>query len=786
MHSFTSHQFALLSEWQGRKYERDSSTHQRVYQELKAAYDLTKQWADGVRAALFPEGSVTCRRRPTNQGQNFERYNWARIYPTRNAPQQLAYTVGIDANGYFVVKLDTVHLNDTDPVRKKYAELRGNYDSSSPIVAMMPAAEGIEKPLSEIIGWSVKEIGNFSPGYDVLANELGLTAISDDEIFRHFDGKAAFKSARATWSAEETVLFCRLARLIHEHDLDWWHIDRDVEVRFGRKELGRENATGVLGTVQGRTTRTLSIRHDLGELQKFTRVTLTEDLVMQLEAALTSSSAVLLDWGAPIQERAGYWPDQLSVETVEEDENELKESPLRGEATNCRPRNVIYYGPPGTGKTFEVRRIIEAEYQDVGADVDASEWRRRFIAENFSEVRWWEAIAGAIYDLQKPVRVAEIRNHQIIQALAAASRNNHVPATIHRMLASHAVVATHGETHSPIVFEKTENGAWKLGGDWNEACGEIIRLVDDLRRGPLAGSLVQRYKFVTFHQSYGYEEFVEGLRPVLAQGGEGSEISYHIKRGVFLQLCDAALAAPEHRFAIVIDEINRGNISKIFGELITLIEADKRQGMDQEISVILPYSGARFSVPANVDIIGTMNTADRSLALLDTALRRRFDFTPVYPDSRDEPGAPLHNLRVHAGGTTIEIPQMLATINERIEALYDRDHTIGHAYFSRLKSYDDELKRFEALSQIFRVNILPLLEEYFFEDWQKIRLVLGDNQKDVSAQFVIETGDAEDEYRRLFGPDPAIDAFAAKPRHALQPEAFANPSAYLGIYKIFC
>ena len=191
------------------------------------------------------------------------------------------------------------------------------------------------------------------------------------------------------------------------------------------------------------------------------------------------------------------------------------------------------------------------------------------------------------------------------------------------------------------------------------------------------------------------------------------------------------------------------NAYEVFGELITLIEPDKRDGAENAISVTLPYSGESFSVPPNVDIIGTMNTADRSLALLDTALRRRFDFVPVLPDTRDESGAPLFGLRVTRDDQTIDIPRMLSAINRRIEALYDRDHCIGHAYFTPLANVPDGDERLVALSQIFSNRIIPLLEEYFFEDWQKIRLVLADNQKPEVARFVIESQDHEADLARL-------------------------------------
>ncbi len=277
-----------------------------------------------------------------------------------------------------------------------------------------------------------------------------------------------------------------------------------------------------------------------------------------------------------------------------------------------------------------------------------------------------------------------------------------------------------------------------------------------------------RYRFVTFHQSYGYEEFVEGLRPVLNDKSGTGEVRYEIRAGVFKELCEQARNNRGQRFAMVIDEINRGNISKIFGELITLIEPDKREGAPNALEVTLPYSQKKFSVPANVDIIGTMNTADRSLALLDTALRRRFEFVPLLPDA-----SKLVKLTTDAG--VIDVPKMLERINERIEVLYDREHCIGHAYFIGLKD-------FAALKTAFQKKILPLLEEYFFEDWQKIRLVLGDNQKDEGFQFITKSGSHEQDLKTLFGNNDHSLNYVAKHRYRVQEDAFMKPAAYIGIY----
>jgi 5-methylcytosine-specific restriction protein B len=332
------------------------------------------------------------------------------------------------------------------------------------------------------------------------------------------------------------------------------------------------------------------------------------------------------------------------------------------------------------------------------------------------------------------------------------------------------------------VFDKTQESAWYIVEAKREQVADLESVLEVLKHGPQHSQVVRRFEFATFHQSYGYEEFVEGLRPLLGNGAETGDIQYEIRSGIFKNLCDKARLTPEKRFAMVIDEINRGNISKIFGELITLIEADKREGAENEITVTLPYSGESFSVPLNVDIIGTMNTADRSLALLDTALRRRFDFIPLMPDERNVPGAPLYGLQVTAASTVIDIPRMLGAINQRIEALYDRDHCIGHAYFTSLNEVPDGPDRMAALSHIFRNRILPLLEEYFFEDWEKIRLVLADNQKGEIEQFIKESYTHDDDLGRLFGNEHQLDSYSTKRRFQLQDSAFLNPAAYIGIY----
>lgn len=785
---FTSDHFKLLNKWKGQKRDESNPEQNRAYEELKKAYEVTEAWANEVKTKLFPTGVVRVRKRPTSQANSFLPYNWARIYPAAESPKELAYTVGIGADDGFVVKIDTVGLDEGAPVRRDYLALRGGYDNASPIVAMLPVSEGLGKSLAELVDWSIEAIRKFRVRYDEVVAKLDLgEKLSDEDLLKHFDGKPAFKTFRASWSAQDKARFCRLARAVHAAGLDWWHMGKGIQVRFGRKNPGSERAIGVLGVIRGTRTRKISWTRDVGAVPKLNREPLTDDLVAKIEAAFVAERETLDEWLVLETERPGLWPDQLRDDPTESDEeSDDEEPPMDADVTQAF--NRIYYGPPGTGKTYEVSKLLRRDYEQTMTSVSAAEWQSQFIADRIAPLKWWEAAVLALIDLGGKANVSQLLAHPFIDALATAKgRKDNLRQTIWTTLQERTVdestTVKQKLRFSPQVFDKSEESVWQLAGEWEEACADLVALLKEYRAGAQSSEILRHYSFVTFHQSYGYEEFVEGLRPVLDDGTESGAIKYEIRPGAFKDLCRKARLAPEQRFAMVIDEINRGNISKIFGELITLIEPDKREGAENTISVTLPYSGESLSVPPNVDIIGTMNTADRSLALLDTALRRRFDFVPVLPDARDEAGAPLFGLRVTLGGQVIDIPRMLSVINQRVEALYDRDHCIGHAYFTSLTQVPDGDERLVALSQVFSNRIVPLLEEYFFEDWQKIRLVLADNQKPEAARFVIESQDHEEDLARLFGSDHGLDTYATKQRYVVQDASFTNPEAYIGIYQ---
>ncbi|WBP84330.1 McrB family protein [Mycoplasmopsis edwardii] len=219
---------------------------------------------------------------------------------------------------------------------------------------------------------------------------------------------------------------------------------------------------------------------------------------------------------------------------------------------------------------------------------------------------------------------------------------------------------------------------------------------------------------ITFNQAYGYENFIEGLTAKTNKGAP----EYKIEPGIFKKINNKAIKDPNNNYVLIIDEINRGNISKIFGELITLVEESKR-GKDNKIK--LTHSGKEMYIPNNLYIIGTMNTADKSITSMDTAMRRRFKFIEKHPDYEILKNSKIKN---------IDLSKLLEIINKRIEAFSEKDQIIGHSYFIEIiNSNESEDVKFQKLVSVFENNIIPLLEEIFYGDYEKIMTILSNSDK---------------------------------------------------------
>jgi hypothetical protein len=422
---------------------------------------------------------------------------------------------------------------------------------------------------------------------------------------------------------------------------------------------------------------------------------------------------------------------------------------IENETKTKLPLNIIIYGPPGTGKTYRLKN----EFFQKFTDEQSIQTKEEFCNELIQDLSWWEIISIVMLDLKK-AKVQAIFDHPLIKAKANISETKTPKNTIWSLLQRHTKDdcpnVNFKKRDNPQFFEKDSQSNWTIDEEISKIeTPDFYDVLEKYQKFTPQTDPKKRYVFTTFHQSFSYEDFIEGIKPRLVKTDEdleSQEVSYHIENGIFKNIVNKALNDPGKDYAIFIDEINRGNIANIFGELITLIEEDKRKNCDPEkdknngcknyISAILPYSKTEFSVPENLYIIGTMNTADRSVEAIDNALRRRFSFLEMNPDPEK-----LSQEEFACEGINLE--KLLFSINNRIEKLLDKDYCIGHSYFMNFR---DRKNPFEDLKRTFSNKILPLLQEYFYGDWGKIMLVLGKGfiKKKVESVKFLETEDYDD------------------------------------------
>ena len=370
------------------------------------------------------------------------------------------------------------------------------------------------------------------------------------------------------------------------------------------------------------------------------------------------------------------------IQEKDQKEDKIMEEAIQSSTPNIS-LNTIIYGPPGTGKTYSIR-----DYKDTLIASQSSKFTD-LIKGNIKE--------SLLYLFQKdnnnpanPFDIWRSEKFQMLQEYNGRTRSN--GSAIRNELADNDVLFRRVEQDGRVLYQATDDGI------------DHIRSIVEAQNEQPHAAIDDFYEFITFHQSYGYEEFIEGIR---AETNDSGSISYSVRDGVFKAFCRRAESDPDRNYLFVVDEINRGNISKIFGELITLIEPNKRLGASEAMTTTLPYSGDKFGVPKNVYIIGTMNTADRSIALLDIALRRRFDFKEIMPNP----------LLLSTNVDDINVQKLLSSINEKVVEKIDRDHQIGHSYLMETRTLSE-------LRSSWYSRIVPLLQEYFYDDADELKSIL--------------------------------------------------------------
>lgn len=569
---------------------------------------------------------------------------------------------------------------------------------------------------------------------------------------------------------------------------------------------------------------------------EFFKVRLQHDISGPYIGKLTSKIVKCIQDG--IKKLEPYYEEVIREDNLQQiNSNGMEFNKLEGEKKKTMNKNMILYGPPGTGKTYntvlyavsicdgiEITELEKKPYKDVLARYKELKDKEKRIAfttfhQSYGYEEFIEGIKPILVDSDSSEDDFEKLEYSIKPGIFKEFCDRAKEKTVSYSFNSDVrknptvwKVSLEGSKSTPTKTDCFNNNRIRIG--WPErdryitdesevySAKERRILLDfqsEMQKGDLVVTLYDQFTIDAigvvdgdydwledgekFPRCREVKWIVKDIREDIKELNHGKAMTsstvYRLKvpPEEILKLAEknnhesqVEVNNNQDNYIMIIDEINRGNISKIFGELITLIETTKREGEDEAMEAQLPYSGESFSVPNNVYILGTMNTADRSIALMDTALRRRFEFVEMMPKS-----SVLTKLGINMI-EGIDIVRMLDTINERIEYLFDREHTIGHAYFTPLAKD----KTINKLADIFQNAIIPLLQEYFYEDYSKIQLVLGDNGKEKDEfKFIL---DSKVNIKSIFKGDASeVDDLSDK-KYKIQKEAFYIAESYKQIY----
>lgn len=456
-----------------------------------------------------------------------------------------------------------------------------------------------------------------------------------------------------------------------------------------------------------------------------------------------------------------------------------------------KPTNVIYTGVAGTGKTYRLLQIAR-QYTDYLPRINDKD----LLGQLLQVLSWRDVVCLIFLDFkskkQDLVKVPEIVNHEFFVSKAAQNaREKNLSNTAWSVLQMHTPTSSQTVSYknraSQAYFDKDNSGAWYLLPESMDLLSDLAQQLAEFQQAQRENNSQnqefrqQRFSMVSFHQAYGYEEFVEGIRPVMAATSpatnSSSQMSYAIQDGAFLKLCQRAANNPDQRYAMLIDEINRANVSRVFGELLSLIEPDKRAGMTNAMTVNLAYSGRTFSVPANVDIYATMNTQDHSLAPLDMALRRRFRFIDCPPQPELLPILYLNqdleavNLETLCSTETIDLAKILTGLNNRITQTLGAEAQLGHAFLWSVDSL-------EQLQTALIEQIIPQLAQAAAGQVTILQYIFQDEQQPLSAQFIQDSQALiNNDANNSVNPNSSNQLFAGQ-------QSFLGQSISSGSYKI--
>lgn len=645
MEQLTAEHFEYLRKWKGTRYNFTDPEHKQAFNKLKEAYVFIGKWADEVQKRIpGHQKKAELQRNPAPQNV-FQGYQWAKIYPEKYS-KSLAYTVGIDGENGFEIKIDTVGERIKQPLspkRIKYEKYRGDYRDSN-IVKVKDEQDGFKLTIDELVDWAVDEFNKMSEDYYQLCNELGL----DIEVLS--DGEEEANN------------------MTFQHALN--------QILYGPAGTGKTYNTinYALSILNGRDPEKQQTQDDRDKFKKY-----------MAEGRISFVT---------FHQSYGYEDFVEGIKVVPEN-NQLTYPVIPGifkKICQLASANV----KSNISEKFDLgnRAIWKMSLGRAGIEDDLY---RSCLDNDVVLLGWGDAIDfTGCNELQSIKQKLTEFDYSINQLDTASSYVN-------------------------TFKNKIKNGDLVVITDGNikfRAIAEVIGAYEYDREQEFSYHQVRKVKWLkSFSPSLNNEDY---FKKIFSQS-----TVYNLENAVdkdklknLLTLEKTVKSDRDDKFVLIIDEINRGNISKIFGELITLIEESKRVGKAEALEIILPNSpNVKFGVPENLYIIGTMNSSDRSLTSVDIALRRRFEFIEMQPQPEVLKDIVIQGL---GGGA---VSNILEVMNKRIKVLLDRDHCIGHAYFTPLI----EKPSLENLMHIFEKRIIPLLQEYFFDDWTKINLVLGEN-----------------------------------------------------------